>query len=295
VSAPTFDLQSHSTFSDGELSPTDLVRSAAAAGVELLALSDHDSVDGVAEASEAAQRLGLGFVTAVEISTQDPGAADLHICGYLIDPASAALGEQLRHSRGDRERRAERMAQVLVELGWELDRDQLDARASAGKAIGRPHLALAAFNHPANAARLRQEELADPSAFLEAYLIEGKPAFREREAPTVTEAIDLIHAAGGVAVWAHPFWDIDAGPEVLASLDRFAAAGLDGAEAFYVTHTREQTELLVARCGELGLLTTGSSDFHGPSHARFNRFRAFQTYGLEPNLGPLVRGPKPKP
>jgi 3',5'-nucleoside bisphosphate phosphatase len=288
MDAPTFELQSHSTHSDGELSPAAVVRAAAQAGVELLALTDHDTVDGVAQAAQAANSLGLGFVTGVEISVLDPGAQDLHICGYLIDPAYAALGEQLRRSRADRERRAERMAAALTELGWAIDRRHLDARTTAGQTIGRPHLAQAVVAHPGNAARLAREQLGDPSAFLVAYLIEGRPAFRERLAPTVTEAIDLIHAAGGVAVWAHPFWDIDAGAEVLATLDRFAAAGLDGVEAFYVSHTREQTELLLDRCAELNLLTTGSSDFHGPSHRQFNHFRAFQTYGHAPNLGPLA-------
>jgi 3',5'-nucleoside bisphosphate phosphatase len=288
VSAPTFELQSHSTHSDGELSPAEVVAAAGLAGVELLALTDHDTTDGVAEAAQAAARLGIGFVTGVEISVLDPGAQDLHLCGYLIDPAYAALGEQLRRSRGDREQRAERMATALTELGWAIDRELLDARAAAGQTIGRPHLAAAVVAHPDNARRLAGEGLGDPSAFLVAYLIEGRPAFRERLAPTVTEAIELIHGAGGVAVWAHPFWDIGADPEVLATLDRFVTAGLDGVEAFYVTHTRAQTELLADRCAQLGLLTTGSSDFHGPSHRQFNRFRAFQTYDRLPTLGALA-------
>jgi predicted metal-dependent phosphoesterase TrpH len=288
MSAPAFELQSHSTYSDGELSPTAVAAAAAEAGVELLALTDHDTTDGVSEAAAAAQQLGLGFVTGVEISTLDPGAADLHICGYLIDPAYAALGEQLRRSRADREHRSERMASALSSLGWSIDRRQLDQRKAAGQTIGRPHLAQAVVAHPDNATRLAQEGLENPSAFLVDYLIEGRPGFRERVAPTVTEAIDLIHGAGGIAVWAHPFWDIDADAEVLATLDRFAAAGLDGVEVFYVTHTREQTDLLADRCAELGLLTTGSSDFHGPGHRQFNRFRAFQTYGRTPDLGPLA-------
>ena len=288
MSAPTFELQSHSTYSDGELSPGALASAAARAGVGLLALTDHDTVDGVAEAAEVASTLGLAFVRGVEISVLDPGAQDLHICGYLIDPADAALGEQLRRSRADRQQRAERMATALTELGWAIDHQLLKSRKEAGQTIGRPHLAQAVVAHPDNARRLADEGLANPSAFLVAYLIEGRPAFRERLAPTVKEATDLIHGAGGIAVWAHPFWDIDAGPQVLSTLERFAAIGLDGVEVFYVTHTREQTDLLVDRCAELNLLTTGSSDFHGPNHRQFNRFRAFQTYGHTPNLGRLA-------
>jgi predicted metal-dependent phosphoesterase TrpH len=91
-----------------------------------------------------------------------------------------------------------------------------------------------------------------------------------------------------VAVWAHPFWDISEPDGVLASLDRFHAMGIDGVEAFYITHTRPQTELLAARAAELGLLSTGSADFHGPENRQFSQFLAFETYGLEPNLGPIA-------
>jgi predicted metal-dependent phosphoesterase TrpH len=97
----------------------------------------------------------------------------------------------------------------------------------------------------------------------------------------------LIHGAGGLAVWAHPFWEPGTEAEVLAALDRYVAAGLDGVEAFYVTHTPEQVRLLHRRATELGLLVTGSADFHGPDHARFNRFRAFELHGLAPRLGEI--------
>lgn len=285
---PTFELQSHSTHSDGELQPAEVVATAAASGVELLALTDHDSVDGVPAALAAAADHGIRVVTGVEISVRDPAAQDLHLCGYLVDPASAALGEQLRRSRDDRERRAWRMADALRELGFTLNEDLLSQRIAAGLTVGRPHLAQAVVSDPGNAQRLRDERLSDPTAFLVAYLIEGRPAYRERQAPTVEQAIQLIHSAGGVAVWAHPFWDIDAGPDVLKTLGRFVELGLDGVEAFYVTHTREQTDLLAARCAELGLLTTGSSDYHGPRHSQFNAFRRFSTFGHMPNLGPLA-------
>lgn len=226
----------------------------------------------------------------MEISSIDPVSADLHILGYLIDQSDPALEETLARSRADRELRSVRMGDALRELGYELDDAVLRARAQAGKTIGRPHLAHAVVSHPANAERLRQEGLTDASAFLVAYLIEGRPAFREREAPSVQAAIELIHQAGGVAVWAHPFWDVPEAPDVLETLDRFLPLGLDGVEAFYVTHTREQTELLVERCAELGLITTGSSDFHGPGHRQFNRFRAFATHGRAPALGPIDPG-----
>ena len=99
----------------------------------------------------------------------------------------------------------------------------------------------------------------------------------------------MIHAAGGVAVWAHPFWDIDDPATVLAAVARFAAAGLDGVEVFYPTHDEQQTRTLYDATREHRLLATGSADFHGPEHEKFDRFGAFELYGLEPDLGPIGR------
>jgi 3',5'-nucleoside bisphosphate phosphatase len=285
---PTFDLQSHSLHSDGSLEPPGVVAAAAEAGVELLALSDHDTVDGVQSAADAAVELGLRLVPAVEISSVDLDQQDLHVLGYLIDHRDSVLRERLRAWRADREQRADAMGQALRGFGYELDESELGRRKQQGKSIGRPHLADAVVRHPANRLRLEAEGLAERSAFLEAYLIEGKPAFRPRTKPTVRESIEAIHAAGGLAVWAHPFWDVDVAGEVLGAIDRFRGWGLDGVEAFYVTHTREQTELLADRCAQLGLLATGSSDFHGPAHRLFSRFRAFSTYGRQPVLGPIA-------
>jgi predicted metal-dependent phosphoesterase TrpH len=348
---PRFDLQSHSIHSDGTLAAAAVVERAGAAGVELLALTDHDTVDGVSEALRAGERHGVRVVPAIEISALDlfeeclpaaasrssltegspatgsssgmspstgtspstagesstttggpsttggssamggpssEGARELHILGYLIDHGSSALTERLEEFLADRERRTMRMADALRELGLELDEDQIDARRAAGQPIGRPHLAEAALACATNAPRLRAEQIDDIGSLIRAYLVEGRPAFRTRETPTVGEAVAAIHDAGGVAVWAHPFWDISAPAEVVASVERLRTLGIDGVEAFYITHTREQTELLVDRCAELDLLTTGSADFHGPENRLFSRFLAFDTYGLEPNLGSIA-------
>ena len=287
---PRFDLQSHSTNSDGELAPAEVVRAASEAGVELLALSDHDTVGGVSEALAAGERFGVRVVPAVEISAIDHGPAadrELHILGYRIDHAGALLSERLQEFLADREQRTLRMAAALRELGFELDEGEIARRRAAGQPIGRPHVAAAVLAAGANAARLRREGIADIGDLIRAYLIEGRPAYRLRDTPTVRQAIEAIHEAGGVAIWAHPFWDISEPAEVLDTVERFSALGIDGVEAFYITHTAEQTQLLGERCGALGLLTTGSADFHGPGNAQFNRFLAFETYGLEPNLGPI--------
>ncbi len=286
MDAPTFDLQSHSTCSDGALEPAEVVAAAVAAGVTLLALTDHDTIDGIDEALAAASQHGIGLVPAVELSTVDELGEDFHVLGYGIDHHDEALAECLKSWRADRAARIERMAAMLCDLGFEPDRGELDARLAAGRPLGRPHLAAAAV--AAHRERLEPAGLAEPSAFLEAYLVPGCPAYCRRATPTVPEAIDAIHAAGGIAVWAHPFFDLWQPSEVGAALARFKDAGLDGVEAFYATHDQEQTRLLSNLAGELDLLTTGSADFHSPTHRHFSRFRAFDLYGLEPNLGPIA-------
>ena len=273
---PTFDLQAHSLCSDGALPPAEVVARAAAAGVELLALTDHDTIDGVAEAQQAASEHGVALVPAAELSAVDELSEDFHVLAYGIDPADAALAERLRAYRDDRAQRIWRMAGALEELGFPVDRAALEERERAGLPVGRPHLAAAAAPRDA-----------DPTAFLVEYLIPGRPAYRRRTTPTVPEAIAAIHDAGGVAVWAHPFWDLASPADVQGALRRFAAAGLDGVEAFYVAHDRAQTLMLDDAARELGLLTTGSADFHARDHPHFHVFRAFELHGREPNLGPI--------
>src|SRR5215208_996216 len=284
---PTFDLQAHSRHSDGTLEAYEVVRAAAAAGVELLALTDHDTVDGVPEAAEAAREAGIALSPASELSAVHGGHEDLHVCGYELTVDEPDLVATLHDFRGDRARRIDAMAERLRELGFELDGAPLEVRRKAGKPIGRPHLADALLSHPANAERLREEGIEGKDELFPRYLVPGAVAYVARSRPTVAEAIDVIHAAGGVAVWAHPFWDLDAPDEALRTLEEFVGAGLDGVECFYPTHTEEQTRVLHDAATRHGLLTTGSSDFHGPQHGRFSGFRAFEVHGLTVELGPI--------
>jgi predicted metal-dependent phosphoesterase TrpH len=282
-----FDLQSHSLHSDGTLPAGEVVARAAAAGVELLALTDHDTVDGVPEAAAAARAAGIRLSPAAELSSVHGDHEDLHVLGYGLDVTDADLLAVLEDFRGDRARRIEAMADRLRELGFQLDDTPLQARKAAGKPIGRPHLADAVLAHPGNAARLREEGIDGRGALFPPYLVPGAVAYVARSRPTVADAIEVIHRAGGVAVWAHPFWDLDDPAEAIAAIDAFAAAGLDGVEVFYATHSEKQTRFLHAAARERGLLATGSADFHGPDHESFNRFMAFELHGLEPALGPI--------
>jgi predicted metal-dependent phosphoesterase TrpH len=284
---PRFDLQSHSTYSDGQLPPGEVVQAAQDAGVELLALTDHDSVEGVEEAIAAAAD-GTAIVPAVELSAVHDAYEDFHVLGYDIDYRDPLLLERTDEARTDRYRRADAMAERLRDLGFAVDEEKLEARRSIGAVLGRPHLAGAVVSHPDNQQRLREDGLETIERFIPTYLIPGTPAYVPRTRPTVQEAIGWIHDARGLAVWAHPFWDVPEDQVVLDSIDRFRGWGLDGVETFYPTFTAEQTRLLAARCREVGLLSTGSSDFHGPTHKIFSRFLAFDLHGEPPQLGGIA-------
>src|SRR3954453_63657 len=232
---PSFDLQAHSRHSDGVLEAAEVVDLAHAAGVELFALTDHDTVDGVPEAAARARELGMRYSPAAELSAVHGGHEDLHVLGYGLDVGDGDLLATLEDFRGDRARRIEAMADRPRGLGFELDDSPLRARRDAGKPVGRPHLADAVLAHPANSERLREEGIGGRAQLFPPYLVPGAVAYVARSRPTVTDAIEVIHRAGGVAVWAHPFWDLDSPQEALDAIDAFTAAGLDGIEVFYPT------------------------------------------------------------
>jgi predicted metal-dependent phosphoesterase TrpH len=262
------ELQSHSTVSDGKLAPAGVVEEAAKVGVTTLALSDHDAIAGVPEAQEAAERVGIELVPAVEMSCVHEYAEDLHICGYWIDLERIAPGCE----RAQRERvaRAEEIVGNLRREGFNLTIEDAIAAAGDALSIGRPHIARAA------GAR------GDLGPFFEEYLVPGAKAFVPRRWPTAEQAVELIHAAGGFAVVAHPYWDLSEPPEVE---ELIRALPVDGVETFYPTHSETQTRHLLDLCAELDLTPTASSDYHGPTHKTFSRFGAYDTYGLgEPQV-----------
>jgi hypothetical protein len=264
------ELQSHSTVSDGQLVPAEVVEEAAKAGVETLALTDHDAIAGVVEAQRAAERLGLELVPAIEMSCVHKYAEDLHICGYWIDLGTiAGACERAQHERVTR---AGEIVENLRREGFDIHLEDAVREAGDALSIGRPHIARAAGAGE------------DMGPFFEEYLVPGAKAFVPRRWPTAEQAVEVIHDAGGVAVVAHPYWDISE-PDQVEELIR--ALGVDGIETFYPSHSREQTEHLLSLCDELGLVPTGSSDYHGPTHKTFSRFGAYETYGLgQPRLPP---------
>ncbi len=262
------ELQSHSTFSDGQLEPADVVAKAAAAGVTTLALTDHDAVGGVPAAAAAAARLGLELVPAIEMSCVHEYAEDLHVCGYWVDlDAIAPTCERAQQERRDR---AGEIVENLRNEGFDLTLDDAIREAGAADSIGRPHIARAAGAS------------GDLGPFFEEYLVPGAKAFVPRRWPTAEQAVALIRDAGGVAVVAHPYWDIS-DPAQVEELVR--ALRPDGIETFYPPHTKEQTEHLLSLCDELDMVPTASSDYHGPTHKTFSKFGDYETYGLgEPRV-----------
>ena len=268
------DLQSHSTVSDGQLAPADVARAAAEAGVTVMSLTDHDAVAGVEEASEAARAAGIENVPAVEMSCVHRYSDDLHMLGYWVD--LEAIAPACERAQRERVERAKEIVVKLNEHGVEVRYEDAVAEAGAADSIGRPHIARAAGAGP------------DLGPFFEQYLVPGAKAFVPRRWPTAEEAIRLIHEAGGAAVVAHPYWDVQQPEQVrdlVETLD--SEAGLEGIETFYPSHTRAQTAHLLELCEELDLTPTASSDFHGPTHKNFARWGAYPTYDLgEPRVPP---------
>ena len=266
------DLQAHSTVSDGQLPPREVATAAAEAGVTVMSLTDHDAVAGVPDAVAAAQEAGIECVPAVEMSCVHEYSDDLHMLGYWVDLDRIAAA--CDRAQQERVNRAREIIERLNALGVEVTFDDAVAQAGAADSIGRPHIARAAGAGP------------DLGPFFEEYLVPGAKAFVARRWPSAEEAVELIHAAGGRAVVAHPYWDVSEPDQVRDLVESLVGdVGLEGIETFYPPHTKAQTRHCLDLCEELGLTPTGSSDFHGPTHKTFSRFGAYDTYGLgEPRV-----------
>jgi predicted metal-dependent phosphoesterase TrpH len=241
------DLHLHSTASDGTLTPTQLVDRALDKGLEVIALTDHDTTDGIEEALEAARGTSLTVIPGVEVSTDVPGTNELHILGYYIDVRHAELEASLSTLRRARVGRARRTLACLEKAGCSLEWDHL-VELSQGEVIGRPHIAQALVD---------AGHVATVHDAFRRYLAKGRPAYVERYRLTPTQAIQTILAAGGVPVLAHP-------GRVLEEIPRLVRAGLAGLEAYYPTHPAPEQVFLRKLAKKHNLLVTGGTDFHGP-------------------------------
>ncbi|MEV5505915.1 PHP domain-containing protein [Streptomyces orinoci] len=246
------DLHTHSTASDGTDTPAELVRKAAAAGLDVVALTDHDGVGGHAEAI-AALPAGLTLVTGAELSCR-LGGVGVHLLAYLFDPAEPVFAAERELVRDGREPRARIMVARLRELGVPVTWERV-AELAAGGAVGRPHVAAAMVELGVI------DSVSD--AFTEQWLGDGGRAYAEKHEFDPFEAIRLVKAAGGVTVLAHPLAVKRGRCLSETEIAAFASAGLDGVEVDHMDHDAATRARLRGLAAELGLLTTGSSDYHG--------------------------------
>ncbi len=248
------DLHTHSDVSDGTDRPADLVRAALGAGLDVLALTDHDTFDGLDEAVGAGQRLGVEVVRGMELSCSRHGRS-VHLLAYGADPHDAALAGEMARVRDGRSGRLLPVLERLAELGVPVSEAEVLVQIGGSPSVGRPHIAdaLVAAGHVANRTEAFDRFLAD-----------GGPAHVARYAIELGHGIDLVHAAGGVAVLAHP-WGRGRRRELPAEVLRGLVAehGLDGIEVDHQDHDPEARRELRALAEELGVLATGSSDYHG--------------------------------
>jgi predicted metal-dependent phosphoesterase TrpH len=246
------DLHAHSTASDGVLSPQELVARAARLGVSTLALTDHDTLDGLPAAQAAARLEGVRLVPGVELSVR-VAHGSMHLLGYLPSAAPQPLAGRIGAIAAAREDRNRRMVERLAELGAPVEWEAVAAHATGR--VGRPHIAraLVAAGHAA-----------DVGDAFERYLAAGAPAYLEAGSLSPSEAVELVRASGGAPVLAHP-GTLRLDPAALAELvAALAAAGLAGVEVVRPDHDEARRGELAALCARHGIIATGGSDFHRP-------------------------------
>lgn len=247
------DLHTHSTASDGTDSPAELVRAAADAGLDVVALTDHDTIAGWDEATAEAPQAGVTLVPGVEMSCAVDGIS-LHLLAYLFDPNDVALREELDRTRDDRIPRAQAMVKLLAEAGHPITWETVLAQISEGATVGRPHLA---------DALVAAGVVPNRNAAFDHLLHNASPFYVKHYATDPVRAVELVRAAGGVAVFAHPAAETRGrivGEHVIHAL---ADAGLAGLEVDHRDQDRKARERLRAIAKDRDLLVTGSSDYHG--------------------------------
>ncbi|MCK5843736.1 MAG: PHP domain-containing protein [Victivallales bacterium] len=248
------DLHTHSTASDGTCLPVEIVALARELGLSAVALTDHDTMAGVPEFLEAGNREpSLEALPGVEVSVDFAGK-EVHIVGLFVDHEHSGLNELLREVRMNRDARNNILISKLNEIGYEITLDEVLAIAG-GESVGRPLVAKIL---------VEKGYFDEPQAVFDSCLKRGAPAYTKRVLPSPKEVLELIKAAGGVSVWAHPLYraanDRTYMRKVIRTLEPL---GLDALEAYYTTFTPPQTQAVKEVAAEFGLLISGGSDFHG--------------------------------
>ncbi len=241
------DLHLHSYYSDGTMSPDELVGFAASIGLPAVSITDHDTMNGQAEALDAGARYGIEVVTGIELSIED-GGASFHILGYCIDHTNGPLCEGLAALAARRIERAREVVRLLAERDMAIPFEDVLAEAGKGS-VGRPHIARLLH---------RRGFVGSVGEAFSRWIADGAPCNVPKEVLPLGEVVRLIAGAGGVAVWAHP------GANVRRAdlLDRFVAAGVRGLEAWHPNHSESIVGAIAAAARDRGLVMTGGSDFH---------------------------------
>jgi 3',5'-nucleoside bisphosphate phosphatase len=246
------DLHTHSTFSDGSLTPEQLVEKAREVGLRAMALTDHDGTGGIGRFLAACARTGLCGIPGVEISA-DVKRGTLHMLGYFIDHEDQALEGVLRRIRAGREERNREILEKLNRLGFSLAWQEVAAYAGED-VVGRPHFAQA---------MVAKGYVESKDAAFDRFLAKGRPAYADRFRLSPADSIAAIVRAGGLAALSHPF-TLGLGPQALREfVGELAGAGLAGIEVYYSEHTPQQTQEYRSLAESFGLTPTGGSDFHG--------------------------------
>ena len=248
------DLHCHSTASDGTLPPAEVVRLAVESELSALALTDHDTIAGIAEAAAEAKRLSLDFLPGIEISAEFPHPGTMHLLGYGVDPASPTLRDLTQTLLAGRDNRNPKIVEKLQSLGVSISMQEVEQEAG-GKVVGRPHIA---------AILVRKGYVSSVKHAFDKYLAPGGLAYFDKERLTPKQAIAMILDSGGVPVLAHP---IQLHYENDAQLERIVKdlvdLGLAGIEVIHSDHDANLIEKYSALARQFGLLKTGGSDFHG--------------------------------
>lgn len=254
MSSAFVDLHCHSTASDGTLPPAQVVRLAVDRGLSALALTDHDTIDGVAEAAAQANQLGLDFLPGIEISAEFPHPGTLHLLGYGVDPQSQVLRDLTTTLLAGRDKRNPKIVARLNELGIRVTMQEWEDEAR-GNVLGRPHLA---------AILQRKGYVNSVKEAFNKYLGQGAPAYADKERLSPQRAIEMVLECGGIPVLAHPI-QLRANND--AELERIVQElvdhGLAGIEVIHSDHDADNVQKCDALAGRFGLLRTGGSDFHG--------------------------------
>lgn len=247
------DLHTHSTVSDGSLTPTELVDEAAAVGLTAIALTDHDTLDGISEARTAAAATGIELIPGVELSL-DWDRGGMHLLVLWLEPGPGPLQDRLAELQSVRNERNARIVERLHALGMPITLEEIEKEAGEGS-VGRPHFA---------AVMVRHGFVPDIRTAFDEYLATGRPAYVSRRRLAPEEAIDLARRSGGVPILAHAHTlGLDNRAEVEAMLRRLSDAGLVGIECHYGSYDAEERAGYVRLAGRFGLLPAGGSDFHG--------------------------------